>query len=124
MAASLDNRARAGRFALEVSAELREHIERRFVATAPTDARERVRSEALSEAENAEVELTSDGWFVSRALGVELFRTALPSAAADGSITFLKAAAEPVTLRFLDDDTLLALQPGRPNAIFRRLRDS
>jgi len=109
-----------GRYRLTISPDLLEFIERTFVATAPAASRAAVRAEALREAEGSELEISGDGTIVSRAHDLELFRTTVaPSVERVDAITFDKPTG-PVTLRMSDADTVVAHQPHKPLATFRR----
>ncbi|HEY5377729.1 MAG TPA: hypothetical protein VIK01_28810 [Polyangiaceae bacterium] len=98
-------------------------IERTFVEPLPVAEREGSRGEALAEASAAEIELTADGVFISRSGGQEFFRVRLDLNLTDHEqLDFEKAPGERVTVRPLNKDTLLAMQPGRPPAKFRRVQ--
>jgi hypothetical protein len=110
-----------GTFRLVVSPDLAAFIETTFVATQPQELRDHARAEALDEARGAELVITEEGTIVSRAHGQEFYRILRP--AEDWyreEVNFEKAPSSPVTLRLLDKDTILALQPGKPPVHFRR----
>ena len=111
-----------GIYRLVVTSELRMFIEQTFVEPLPVVERDASRAEALSEASAAEIEFTSDGFFISRSGAQVFFRVRLNLDLADhDQLNFEKSPGERVTVRRLNHDTLLALQPGRPPAEFRRL---
>ena len=111
-----------GKYRLVPSSELCSFIERAFVEPAPIEQRDRVRANARREAEGAEIELCSDGTFISRSGSQEFFRVALePGQAEFEELSFEKAPGQKVRLRLMDGDTVLAEQPGRPLARFRRI---
>src|SRR3954467_13935259 len=104
-----------GRYSLVVSDELRDFIERAFVAPAAEPDRERIRQEALREAALAEVEIEADGTLISRAGAAEFYRLKL--AVTDErlfSLAFEKAPGKAVSLSLRDVNTLVAVQPGQP----------
>jgi hypothetical protein len=110
-----------GRYSLVVSDELRDFIERAFVAPAAEPDRERIRQEALREAALAEVEIEADGTLISRAGAAEFYRLKL--AVTDErlfSLAFEKAPGKAVSLSLRDVNTLVAVQPGQPEAVFVR----
>jgi hypothetical protein len=110
-----------GRYRLVVSDELRAFIERAFVAPAPAADQENIRREALHEAALAELELLPDGTMISRAGAAEFYRLRLP--VTDDflhELAFEKAPGQPVTLTLRDANTLVALQPNKPEAVFVR----
>jgi hypothetical protein len=109
-----------GCYRLVVSDDLLAFIERTFVAPAPESERANVRAEALAEAGAAELEIQRDGTLISRAGPQEFYRTRFPSPLPGADLTFEKAPGHPVTLRLLPDGSLLAIQPNRPPAQFRR----
>ena len=112
-----------GTYRLVVTSELRMFIEQTFVDPLPAAERDASRVEALAEASAAEIEFTPDGFFVSRSGAQVFFRVRLGLDLTDhDELNFEKSPGERVTIRRLDDDTLLALQPGRPPAEFRRLQ--
>ena len=114
-----------GTYRLVVTRDLRMFIERTFVEPLPVAEREASRAEALAEASAAEIEFTPDGIFISRSGAQVFFRVRLDLDLADrDQLDFEKSPGERVSLRRLSDDTLLALQPGRPPAEFRRLQTS
>ena len=111
-----------GIYRLVVTSELRMFIEQTFVEPLPVAERDASRAEALSELSAAEIEFTSDGFFISRSGAQVFFRVRLNLDLADHEqLNFEKSPGERVTVRRLNHDTLLALQPGRPPAEFRRL---
>jgi len=74
-------------------------------------------------ARKEEIESTLDEGFISRSGARVLFRLHLDSELADhDELNFEKSSGEPVTGRRLNDDRLLALQPGKPPAGFRRVQ--
>jgi len=112
-----------GRYRLVVTSELLLFIERTFIEPLPVAEREAARSEAIAEANAAELELTAEGVFISRSGGQEFFRVNLGLDLADHEqLDFEKAPGQRVTLRPLNQDTLLATQPGRPATEFRRVQ--
>jgi len=112
-----------GTYRLVVTSELRLFIEQTFVDPLPVAERDAGRTEALAEAGAAEIEFTPDGFFISRSGAQVFFRVRLNLDRADyDQLDFEKSAGQRVTVRRLNDDTLLALQPGRPPAEFRRLQ--
>jgi hypothetical protein len=113
-----------GRYRLRVSEELLAFIERTFVAPAPEPERAAIRAEAIAEAQAAELVIEPDGVVISRAGATEFFRIRLEIPELFEEIELEKAPGQPVVLRFLDPDTLLAVQPGKPNAVFVRDRAS
>ena len=115
---------RVGRYRLVVSDELLAFVERTFVAPAPEPDRARVRAEALAEAAAAELLIEPDGTVISRAGTVEFYRIRFDLTADVADLQFEKAPGQSVTLRPLDSDTLLAIQPGKPNALFARAAGS
>jgi len=111
-----------GSYRLVVTSQLRVFIEQTFVEHLPIAERDMARTEALAEASASEIEFTPDGVFISRCGAQVFFRVRLNLALADyEQLEFEKSPGERVSVRRLDDDTLLALQPGRPPAEFRRL---
>ena len=112
-----------GTYRLVITSELLVFIERTFVEPLPVAEREGARGEALAEANAAEIELTADGVFISRSGGQEFFRVRLELNLPDyDQLDFEKAPGERVSVRPLNKDTLLAIQPGRPPAEFRRVQ--
>jgi len=110
-----------GRYRLVVSPELLAFVERTFVEPAPEPERAAIRADALAEAAAAELVVEPDGTVISRAGAAEFYRIALEIAADPvEELRFEKAPGQAVTLRPLDADTLLAIQPGKPNAVFAR----
>lgn len=121
-----------GGYRLVVTDALLEFVERAFVVASPESDRERLRREALDEAERAELLIGEDGTIVSRAGDDEFYRVKV--AIDDGELDALrfekpaasKAASTPgaqrVTLVLTDSDRLVADQPGKPPAEFRRFR--
>lgn len=116
-----------GRYRLVVSPELLEFVERAFVDPAPPSERDAVRAEALHEARGAELEITPDGRVISRSHDQEFYCIPLPGvdtenqALAFEELRFDKGPSSPVTLRLADGDTVHAIQPGKPLAVFRRI---
>ncbi len=111
-----------GRYQLVVSPELLAFIERAFVDAAPVHERDSVRGEALHEAEGAMLEICADGTFISSSHGQELYRAQLePNRGELEELSFEKAPGLAVTLRLEDTDTLVAHQPHKPPAEFRRV---
>lgn len=95
--------------------------ERAFVEPAPESERAAVRAEALAEAAAAELELLANGTLISRAAPVEFYRIQL--AVGQGlleQLVFEKAPGQRVVLRMLDADTVVAVQAGKPDAVFSR----
>jgi len=112
-----------GTYRLVVTSELRIFIERTFVDPLPAAERDASRAEALAEAGAAEIELSPDGFFISRSGAQVFFRVQLNLDLTDHEqLNFEKSPGQSVTIRRLSDDTLLALQPGRPPAEFRKLQ--
>ncbi len=110
-----------GRYRLLVSDELLAFIERTFVEPAPETERERVRRQALAEAALAELEIEADGTVISRAGAEEFYRLRLPMAnELVDTVAFEKAPGQPVTLRLHDANTLVAVQPHKPDTVFVR----
>ena len=111
-----------GRYRLVLSNDLRSFIERTFVDTAPQAEQARVRTEALLEAEGAELEILADGTFISRSGEQEFFRIVLPVDDREHEqLVFDKTPGNRVCLSRLDEDRLLTLQPGKPAAEFVRI---
>jgi len=111
-----------GRYRLEVTEELDAFIERVFVAPAPAGEQERVRADALDEARGSELEVLADGSLVSRSRGQEFFRVNVGDGDAFyDELTFEKAPGVSVRIEVRDRDTLVAHQPGRLTAVFRRV---
>lgn len=111
-----------GRYRLEVTEELNAFIERVFVASAPAGEQATVRAEALDEARGSELEAFPDGTLVSRSRGQEFFRVNVGDAdALYEELTFEKAPGVTVRIELRDRDTLVAHQPGRLTAVFRRV---
>jgi len=112
-----------GAYRLVVTSELRLFIEQTFVDPLPVAERDTGRAEAFAEASAAEIEFTPDGFFISRSGAQVFFRVRLNLDLTDhDQLDFEKSPGQRVTVRRLNDDTLLALQPGRPPAEFRRLQ--
>jgi hypothetical protein len=109
-----------GRYRLVVSDDLLAFIERAFVDPAPQHDRARVRAEALTEAAAAELEVQQDGLLISRAGPQVLYRAQLPRPSPGADLTFEKSPGHAVTLRLLPDGSLVAHQPNKPPATFRR----
>ena len=110
-----------GRYRLLVSPELLSFVERAFVEPAPEAERAAIRAEALAEAAAAELELQANGTLISRAGPVEFYRIQL--AVAEGlleQLVFEKAPGQGVVLRMLNADTVVAVQAGKPDAVFLR----
>lgn len=111
-----------GRWRLVVSEALLEFVERAFVLPAPPGERERVRREALDEANAAELVVEANGTIVSRAGASEFYRVTIavePSEHED--VRFEKAPGMPVTLVLDGADRLVAHQPNKPPAEFSRV---
>ena len=121
-----------GRYRLVVTDALLEFVERALVEPSPASDRERIRREALDEAERAELLIGEDGTIVSRAGDDEFYRVKVPIG--DGELDALhfekpamaRSAAsnlgeQGVTLVLTDPDRLVAHQPGKPPAEFRRI---
>lgn len=112
-----------GRYRLVVSPELLAFVERTFVEPAPEPQRAAVRAEALAEAAAAELLIEPNGTVISRAGAAEFYRISFEIFTdSRQELHFEKAPGQAVTLRLLDADTLLAVQPGKPNAAFARVR--
>lgn len=112
-----------GHYRLVVSSELLAFVERTFVEPAPEPDRAAIRAEALAEAAAAELVIEPDGTVISRAGAAEFYRIPLQIFTdLREELHFEKAPGKAVTLRLLDADTLLAVQPGKPNALFARVR--
>jgi hypothetical protein len=112
-----------GRYRLVVSAELLAFVERTFVEPAPEAERAAIRAEALAEAAAAEVVIEPDGTVISRAGIAEFYRISLGIFTdSREELQFEKTPGQAVSLRLLDPDTLLAVQPGKPNAVLARVR--
>jgi hypothetical protein len=109
-----------GNYRLVVSPELLAFVERTFVEPAPEPQRASVRAEALAEAEAAELLIEPDGTVISRAGAAEFFRIQLRFEGSVEELQFEKAPGQSVTLRLLDANTLLAVQAGKPQAVFAR----
>lgn len=110
-----------GRYRLVVSPELFAFVERTFVEPAPEPERAGIRAEALAEAAAAELVIEADGTVISRAGAEEFYRIRLEVVAGlVEELRFDKAPGQAVTLRLLEPETLLAIQPGKPNAVFAR----
>jgi hypothetical protein len=110
-----------GRYRLVVSPELLAFVERTFVEPAPEPERAANRAEALAEAAAAELLIQADGVVISRAGAAVFYRIRLEVDAGQlDELCFEKAPGQAVTLQLLDPDTLLAIQPGKPNAVFAR----
>jgi len=111
-----------GRYRLEVTEDFSAFIERVFVEPAPAEDQAKVRAEALDEARNSEIEASSDGSLVSRSRGQEFFRVNVGDGdALRDELTFEKAPGVTVRLELRDRDTLVAHQPGKLTAVFRRV---
>jgi len=113
----------AGLYRLVLSPELLEFVERTFVEPAPASERAAIRAAALAEAAAAELVIDPDGTVVSRAGATAFYRISLeaPEGAVE-ELSFEKAPGQAVTLRLLDSERLLAIQPGKPGAVFTRAR--
>jgi hypothetical protein len=108
-----------GRYRLVVTPELLEFVEERFVRTAPPEQRDQVRSEALAEAQAAELEIHADGTIESRAGEQRFFRVPLHwSSAGERTGHFEKPGGVRVTLRVDELGRLLAAQAGKPDSVF------
>jgi hypothetical protein len=111
-----------GRYRFVVSSEVLAFVERAFVDPAPPEKREAVRKEALAEAGAAELELTADGFAISRAGNQEFYRVRLPQNGEPmHELIFAKPDGSPVTLVLEEPSTIVAHQPGKPRAVFRRV---
>jgi hypothetical protein len=111
-----------GRYRLEVTDELAAFIERVFVAPVPAGEQSMVRADALDEARGSELEALPDGSLVSRSRGQEFFRVNVGDGdALCDELTFEKAPGVTVRIEIRDRDTLVAPQPGRLTAVFRRV---
>lgn len=110
----------AGRYRLVVTDTLRAFIERAFIDPAPECEREKLRAEALAEAEAAELEIRCDGTIISRAGAHEFYRVQVAAAGPVSELAFEKAPGLPVTLTLCEDGSLLAIQPGKPSVTFVR----
>ena len=114
-----------GAYRLVVTSDLRMFIERTFVEPLPVAERDARRAEALAEASAAQIEFTPDGFFVSRSGAQVIFRVRLNLDLTDhDQLNFEKSPGQRVTIRRLNEDTLIALQPSRPPAEFRRVQMS
>jgi hypothetical protein len=110
-----------GRYALVLSPELQEFIERTFVESTTLADRARVRAEALNEARQAELEISAEGWIASRSGALELYRVALPLELFTApAVRFEKGPGISVELTRLDENRLSARQPGKPLTEFVR----
>ena len=109
-----------GCYRLVVSKDLLGFIERTFVDPAPEAERAKIRAEALAEAQAAELEIQPEGTVISRAGEQEFYRIQIPIPDQDTALAFEKAPGHSVTLKLLEDGTLLAIQPGKPNVVFVR----
>jgi hypothetical protein len=110
-----------GRYRLVASPELLAFVERTFVEPAPEADRAAIRAEALAEAAAAELVIEPDGTVISRAGAAEFYRISLKIESDPvAELRFEKAPGQAVTLRVLDADTLVAIQPGKPDALFAR----
>jgi hypothetical protein len=111
-----------GSYRLVVSPELLTFIERAFVDAAPAHERDRVRGEAVLEAEGAMLEIRADGTFISSSHGQELYRAQLdPNGRELDELSFEKAPGLAVTLRLEGPGALVAHQPHKPPTAFRRV---
>ncbi|MEO6600823.1 MAG: hypothetical protein ABIQ16_13175 [Polyangiaceae bacterium] len=114
-----------GTYRLAITSELLVFIERTFVEPLPVADRELARASTLAEAQGAEIEFTPDGVFISRSGAQEFFRVRLDldlDLTRHEQLDFEKSPGVAVTVRPLDEDTLIAIQPGRPPANFRRVK--
>lgn len=116
-----------GRYRLVVSPELLEFVERAFVEPAPPPERDAIRAEALHEAAGAELEVTPDGRVISRSHDQQFYCIPLPGVETGSQdrayeeLRFEKGPSSPVSFRLVDVDTVHAIQPGKPLAVFRRI---
>lgn len=121
-----------GRYRLVVTDELRDFVERAFVEKAPANERERIRRDALDEAEKAELVIDADGTIASRSGDDEFYRVKVPVHEGElDALHFEKPATAPnavsspgpqgVTLVLVDSDRLVAHQADKPAAEFRRI---
>jgi len=112
-----------GCYRLVVSEELLAFIERAFVAPAAEADRAAVRAEALAEAAAAELEIEPGGVIVSRAAGQEFYRIGLPvTEDLLDELVFEKSPGQLVTLRVPGPGSVVAVQAGRPQVTFVRVR--
>ena len=110
-----------GRWRLVVSDALLEFVERTFVEPAPPGERERVRREALDEANAAELVVEADGTMVSRAGASEFYRVAIDvKPGALEAVHFEKAPGVLVTLVRDEAGHLVAHQPNKLPVEFSR----
>lgn len=110
-----------GSYRLVVSAELVTFIERAFVEPAPAAEQAAIRAEALTEAGSAQLVIGADGTIISRAGVAEFYRIQLSRVEGQlEELTFEKAPGQRIVLRMKDGDTLVAVQAGKPDALFRR----
>jgi len=111
-----------GRYRLDVTEEFGAFIERVFVEPAPLEEQAKVRAEALEEARSSEIEAFADGSLVSRSRGQEFFRVNVGDGdALRDDLTFEKAPGVSVRFELRDRNTLIAHQPGKLTAVFRRV---
>ncbi len=110
-----------GRYRLVVTDALLDFIERVFVDAAPPGERERVRMEALEEARHSELRIDPDGTITSRAGDQEFYRVKVAVAGELDALHFEKAPGMPVTLVLAEPHRLVAHQPNKPPAEFRRV---
>jgi len=110
-----------GNYRLVVSPELVAFVERAFVEPAPAGEQAAIRAQALAEAAAAELIIQADGTLISRAGAAEFHRIRVaPGSEQLEQLVFEKAPGQGVVLRLLDADTVVAVQAGKPDAIFRR----
>jgi hypothetical protein len=110
-----------GYWRLVVSDVLVEFVERAFVLPAPPSERERVRREALDEANAAELVVEADGTVVSRAGASEFYRVKLALEPGElEAVRFEKSPGVPVTLVLVEPERVIAHQPNKPPAEFSR----
>jgi len=120
-----------GRYRLVVTDALLEFVERAFVEPSSESDRERIRREAIEEAERAELLIDEDGTIVSRAGDDEFYRVKVPVDDRErDALHFEKPAMapnapnagdQPVTLVLVDANRLVAHQPNKPVAEFQRI---
>lgn len=110
-----------GCWRLVVSGALVEFVERAFVEPAAPRERERVRREALAEANAAELVVEADGTIVSRAGASEFYRVKIAVECGElETVRFEKEPGSPVTLVLAEADRLVAHQSNKPPAEFTR----
>jgi hypothetical protein len=112
-----------GRYRLVVTDALLEFVERALVEPSPASDRERIRREALDEAQKAELVIDEDGTIASRSGNVEFYRVkvALHERELDALRFEKPASRESVTLVLVDSTRVIAHQSNKPPAEFRRI---